>query len=235
MNKHFKVIDSTSTYLKRNYLKMKHLTFVDASFQTAGKGRMNRTWFGGHDSLMFSYLIKENNLMTNFSSLSILTAVSILKVLENLNIEGVYIKWPNDVYIKNKKVAGILLEGVSLNNNLQVLIIGVGLNVNQLSFNDEISSKATSLKLEGCNIKVGKLKKILYRQIKRDIKAFINGDRSYLQIANNHNYLLNKRVFATISNQKTEILALSINQDNSLLCEINGQKVSINTDEITFQ
>ena len=117
---HFDSLDSTSTYLKNNYSMLDNLTFVDASFQTNGKGRETRVWESSKDlNLMFSILIKDEYLINNFSYLSILSALMVKEALDQLRIDNVTIKWPNDVYIKDKKVCGILLESQS-NNNGQI-------------------------------------------------------------------------------------------------------------------
>ena len=143
---HFKKIDSTNTYLKENYQKLQNFTFVSASYQNKGHGRYNRVWESNkNENLMFSLLIKDKKLISMFSSLSLATSTAILKVLESYKLNNLSIKWPNDVYVKDKKICGILLESISNNTDIDVLVVGVGLNVNQKDFSDEISYKTTSI------------------------------------------------------------------------------------------
>ena len=142
---HFDEIDSTNNYLKNSYKLLSNFTFVSTDYQSAGKGRNDRIWFSNpRENLMFSLLIKDENLLKKFSSLSIISAAIIAELIESLGIEDVSIKWPNDVFIKDKKVCGILLEG----QILEYLVIGVGLNVNQKSFPNGLRKPGTSLSLE---------------------------------------------------------------------------------------
>ena len=142
----FDSIDSTSKYLKENYIALKDFTFVSSLYQTNGKGRMDRSWESNKgENLLFSLLIKKKTLLKLYSSISILSATVILSVLKEYNIDNVMIKWPNDVYIDDKKVCGILLESISTSENLECIVLGIGLNVNQKEF---IDSRATSMSLK---------------------------------------------------------------------------------------
>lgn len=139
---HFETIDSTNTYLKENYEKLDNFTFVSADFQSAGRGRNNRNWKSEKgENLLFSLLIKDKALIDKFSSLSVISAFSIIKAL---NLEHLSIKWPNDIYYKDSKLCGILLEAVT-RNEIECLIIGIGLNVNQREFVGEYKRTPTSL------------------------------------------------------------------------------------------
>ena len=139
---HFETIDSTNTYLKGNYEKLDNFTFVSADFQSAGRGRNNRNWKSEKgENLLFSLLIKDKTLIDKFSSLSVISAFSIIKAL---NLEYLSIKWPNDIYYKDSKLCGILLEAVT-RNEIECLIIGIGLNVNQREFVGEYKRTPTSL------------------------------------------------------------------------------------------
>ena len=109
---HFDEIDSTNNYLKNSYKLLNNFTFVSADYQSKGKGRNDRVWSSNpKENLMFSFLIKDQNLIKKFSALSIISACLISELLESYQIKDVSIKWPNDVFIKDKKICGILLEG----------------------------------------------------------------------------------------------------------------------------
>ena len=148
---HFNELDSTSAFLKRGRFSLRNFTFVSCDFQTNGHGRMGRTWVSPEgENLMFSVLIKDKALVNNFSSLSLCSAVSILKVLQKLELENVSIKWPNDIYVNGKKICGILLESVADNNQMSSVIVGIGLNVNTTDFVGEYKTQPTSIALESC-------------------------------------------------------------------------------------
>ena len=194
---HFDEIDSTNNYLKNSYKLLNSFTFVSTDYQSAGKGRNDRIWFSNPgENLMFSLLIKDENLLKKFSSLSIVSAAIIAELIESLEIKDVSIKWPNDVFIKDKKVCGILLEG----QILEYLVIGVGLNVNQKSFPDGLRKPATSLSLElNKDLNVNEIKEQLFSQMTKELSAL--NSHKYLEYFKNHNYLENKRVRALVNNQ----------------------------------
>ena len=194
---HFKEIDSTNSYLKNTYRLLDNFTFVSADYQSNGRGREDRVWQSeSGENLMFSFLVKNEELMKQSSILSILTAVEIAKEIEKFDIKDVSIKWPNDVLINGKKVCGILLEG----QVLEYLVVGVGLNVNQKKFPDGLRRPATSMALEFKNeIDVEEMKDRLFRNI---INRFSNlKTNEYLKYFREHNYLQNKRVRVLINNE----------------------------------
>lgn len=139
-------VDSTSSFLKREADKLDGFVFVSALEQTKGKGRENRKWESQKgDGLYFSLLIKDKNILSLGSKLSLASSIFLSDFLaKELGIEGVAIKWPNDVYVNGKKIAGILLEG----NLPDCLIIGMGINLNQESFLGEYRVPPTSIFLE---------------------------------------------------------------------------------------
>jgi BirA family biotin operon repressor/biotin-[acetyl-CoA-carboxylase] ligase len=140
-------IDSTNDFLKRLSVEqaLENYTVVTAEKQTRGKGQMGAKWDSETGkNLMFSVLI--NNRLATISEifdLNIAVALALLTTLEKNNIPNLSIKWPNDIMSYNKKVAGILIENSIKNNGEISSIIGIGLNVNQLNF-DELP-KASSL------------------------------------------------------------------------------------------
>lgn len=231
---HFEIIDSTSSYLKRNYLELDNFTFVSASFQQTGRGRMNRTWISSNDeNLLFSVLIKDKKLIEKFNYLSISTACIILETLKELGINDTFIKWPNDVYVKDKKICGILLESVSYDLEIKALIIGVGLNINASSFNN--LDTATSLFLEtNKRFDIDLIKSKIYEKMSIMFDVLENNYLKYIKIINKYNYLKDKKVYAYIDNEKQLVRVIKINDDGSLKINYNNKEIDINTGEITF-
>jgi len=232
---HFKTIDSTSSYLKRNYRKLSNMTFVQADYQEQGHGRFARSWVSEKGAnLMFSVLIKDEALMKKYASISLASAVSVLHVLQNLGLKNVSVKWPNDVYVNDKKICGILLESVAIDSKLQCLIVGIGLNLNA-KFDSELENKATSYFLETKKkIAVNKVKKQVYRALKICFEKIKKDQSSYLEVANAHNYLYDKEVYAEYQGQKVLVKAKNINADNSLKILIDSHEVNVQSGEITF-
>ena len=194
---HFKEIDSTNNYLKNSYQLLDDFTFAVADYQSHGKGRNDRVWQSNSgENLMFSFLIKNQDLIKQAEMLSIATAVEIASLVEKYNIDKVSIKWPNDVLIGDKKVCGILLEG----QVPDYLVIGVGLNVNQKEFPDGLRRPATSLAVETKqDIDIEELKNRLFSNIVNNLSNLKIDE--YLDYFRKHNYLQNKRVRVVINNQ----------------------------------
>ena len=117
--------------------------------QTAGRGRLGRIWDSpANEGIWMSYLCKPNLVPDNIPQVTLLAGLAVAKAINsyalqsnifNLNAE---IKWPNDIVINKKKICGILTE---LIGSTSYVVCGIGINVNTLSFPDELSGKATSL------------------------------------------------------------------------------------------
>lgn len=147
---YFQQLESTNSYLKRmsaDEVKQGMVCLTDD--QSRGRGQYNRKWESEPgQNLTFS--------MAFFPSVAerfhVLTMACALGVMEHLNdtLEGceVYIKWPNDIIVNDRKIAGVLTETMFSGNHLDRLVIGIGLNVNQQQFPEDLSSKATSVCLE---------------------------------------------------------------------------------------
>lgn len=225
---HFKEIDSTNIYLKNSYKLLNDFTFVSADYQSGGKGRNDRTWISNHgENLMFSFLIKNQELTKKYNYLSIYTAIEVARIIESHKIGNVSIKWPNDVLICDKKVCGILLEG----QILEYIVIGVGLNVNQKEFPSGLRRPATSLSLEAKkDIDIEKLREKLFNQIVNGLSNF--DERSCFEYLSKHNYLLNKKVRVTVNNNPFVGEVVGIDEDFFLQVRTNDMLIHIDSGEI---
>ena len=117
-----------------------------ADVQTQGKGQRGNVWLSeSGKNLLSSFVFKPDNLsVENQIALTWATSLSLLKTLRKFNIEAL-IKWPNDILVGGKKIAGILIENQLQGTRISCSIIGIGLNLNQTFFDD---LKATSVLLE---------------------------------------------------------------------------------------
>ena len=144
-------IESTNTELltgKQQYKK--NGTVFLAEKQLAGKGRKNRTWQSAKGlNLTFSILLTKESLTDiNTNHINLSTALAVSEAIENLYQLRTELKWPNDVFIGPKKVAGILIETSIKGNIVERVVVGIGINLNQISFQGEFNHTPTSLKLE---------------------------------------------------------------------------------------
>jgi BirA family biotin operon repressor/biotin-[acetyl-CoA-carboxylase] ligase len=142
--KKYKSVSSTSSLAKQ--LKPQDWLVVLAEEQTAGYGREKSSWYSPKGGLYFSVILPKSNI-DDLQTLTILASFVIARVLkENFSMEP-FIKLPNDVYVNQKKIAGILTENV-IGQEVNFSLIGVGLNTNIESFPTDLENRATSLKME---------------------------------------------------------------------------------------
>lgn len=146
---HLAEINSTNDYVKKNILQLENLTAVYADRQTSGRGRLERKWVDfGDDNLFLTIFLKPNNMIDqsiypNFTQL--LSVVLCMVIEEEFNLIP-KIKWPNDVLIDNKKIAGILAEGTVHGGEFLGLALGIGVNLNTNNEKlDKIDKPATSV------------------------------------------------------------------------------------------
>ena len=231
---HFEAIDSTSTYLKNNYQNLDNMTFVSADYQSAGHGRNNRNWKSENGSnLLFSLLILDRELISLFKSISIISAYSIIEVLKDYGISNCFIKWPNDIYVNDKKICGILLEAIS-KSKIECLIVGIGLNVNQKVFEGEYLRIPTSMCKElNKEIDLNELKLKVFNNLEKNLIKLKEGYDFYPEIKD-YDYLKGKEVYAALNNEEKKINVLGINPDYSLKIKDKENIVDIDSGEISF-
>ena len=143
------VVDSTNNYAANLLLKSKVAdgTVIMSYFQSNGKGQRGEEWHSEPGSnLLFSIILSCSFIHSgNYFLLSKAVAIGINEVIEQETGKISFVKWPNDIYIDHKKIAGILIENQWKGHLLENAIIGIGINVNQVDF-DKLT-EATSLRL----------------------------------------------------------------------------------------
>ena len=147
----FDTIDSTNQFAKTLAVKGEpEGTLVYAETQTAGRGRWGRTWDSTYrKGLWFSIVLRPAVKMEQATLLTLLAATSIAAGIEKILGIGVCVKWPNDLFVQNKKVGGVLLETSQRQNQMPYVVMGVGLNVCQTKedFSPDIQKSASSLEM----------------------------------------------------------------------------------------
>ncbi|WP_138432107.1 biotin--[acetyl-CoA-carboxylase] ligase [Fodinibius saliphilus] len=142
-------LESTNSYLKSlPHSKVDHGMLCLTDHQTQGRGQYERKWESeSRKNLTFSLAFKPQ-AKERFHVLTLACALAIVDQLEEFDDDfKLCIKWPNDVLLNEKKVAGLLTETMFAGNKLDRLVIGIGINVNQTSFPPDLD-EATSVKLE---------------------------------------------------------------------------------------
>lgn len=144
-------VDSTNLYAKSNIENLADKSIVHAANQTAGRGRLQRTWVNlGEGNLFLTFVLKPSNSFNEvYSNLTQYLSVVLCKILEEYGLKP-QIKWPNDVLINGKKIAGILSETLMQGSLFKGLVLGIGVNLNtsEKDLASVIDKEATSLNLE---------------------------------------------------------------------------------------
>lgn len=191
---------STNTLLldkKNNYNS--NGTVLLAEKQTKGRGRKDRVWYSAPESnLTFSILLTKDKLLFNsINFLNFAASLSVATAIENLYQLKTSLKWPNDVLINSKKTSGILIESISQGSKIERVVIGIGVNVNQNSFQGTFNYPPTS--------------------IRNELGHNVDREKLMAEILNNFETLIEK-----IKVDKKELL-----KDWKLRCDMIGEKISI--------
>lgn len=125
-------------------------TVVLAEEQTAGRGRLGRTWFSEKSAGIYASVVLRPLLKPRHAAvLTLGAAVAASEAIERVCGLAADIKWPNDLLLNGRKCCGILSEMQAEGDEIRHVIVGIGINVNQAAFPEDLKERASSLRLEG--------------------------------------------------------------------------------------
>ena len=182
---YFEELESTNEYAKKNNTHSD--TLIITSHQTNGKGRFNRQWKTSHSKdLTFSIVKSFNIRVDEIHLVNFYTSFILLNTLKKyfLKSSGLdfSLKWPNDILLNRKKIAGLLLDVKDLNSEIKKFIIGIGINCNGDTIPEELEVKATSL-LKETNSEINR---------ENFLVLFVTGFYENLFLLKNKNSLMQK-------------------------------------------
>lgn len=156
--------NSTNTLLKELIAKGQEPRFIYAGYQTAGRGQTGNSWESeANKNLLCSILLPPDK---NLHFLNIAVGVALLRVIG----EDFTIKWPNDIYYGDKKVAGILVENAIVGSEVKYSIAGIGLNVNQTEFFSDAPNPISLKQIYGTDFDIDELMQKLYAEVQRTLE-----------------------------------------------------------------
>ncbi len=225
--------DSTNNYAKINIETLADRTVIHAKRQTSGRGRLNRKWIDlGEGNLFMSVVLKPSDTFNEiYPNITQYLSVVLCKVLETYGLKP-QIKWPNDVLIDGKKIAGILSETVMQGGKLLGLIVGIGVNLNatQNDVNAIPDKIVTSLNLEGVNVDVESFRTSLVNEFFNNYDQFLeNGFSSIKEDYINRNCFLNKELKVQIFNNMEHGMAKGVNDNGALILQTEDNNESVLT------
>lgn len=147
---YYEEIDSTNIRAKAWAKEgAKEGSFVIADYQNKGKGRLGKVWLSPKGTgIWMSLILRPELLPTEIPQITLVAGLSMSKAIHEITGLDTKIKWPNDIVVNKKKVCGILTEMRVLESKIDYVIVGIGVNVNDQSFDSSIPY-ATSLAIEG--------------------------------------------------------------------------------------
>ena len=233
----FEEITSTNTYAKENIEKIDDKTVIYANRQTNGRGRFSRKWIdlGSRNLYMTIILHPGDKLKQVHSNLTQYLSVKTSKVIETYGICP-QIKWPNDVLIDGKKIAGILSEAVFRKGELKGIALGVGVNLNVttediIAIPDKI---ATSLNLEiGCEVNRNEFLDKLIEEFFKDYENFlVEGFKSIKETYLKYVILKGEKITVQVLNREVEGKFETINDDGTIKLITNKGEENLSIGDI---
>lgn len=237
---YFDKLDSTNDKAKEIALEEVEGTIIIAKEQTKGRGRLGRTWHSTKGkSILMSIILKPNMKPQDIQKIVLIAAVAVNMALQDIGIKS-QIKWPNDIIIENKKVCGILTEMSIKLDEINYVIIGIGINVNQ-NIEDiprELRGISTSLKLiENKEInKEALLENFLNRFTELYIPfKSIDDIGKTMDICRKNSAIMGKDIVVIQGDIKREGIALDIDMDGRLLVKFPEGLESIYAGEVSIR
>lgn len=206
-----------------------HGTVVIADEQTGGKGRMERSYQSKlGKGIWMSLLIRPQILPYLAPQLTLLTATVLADTLDDLYGINTQIKWPNDVLIDEKKVAGILTEMHAEQDQVQYVIIGIGLNVfhQEEDFDVELRQKATSVRMHtGKELDIQQLTQALLHTFEQQYASFIEGGFDDIKEKwEKYGYKIGEMISITTMKERWTARFLGIAEDGALITQKEGEQ-----------
>ncbi|MGC9337838.1 MAG: biotin--[acetyl-CoA-carboxylase] ligase [Candidatus Cloacimonadia bacterium] len=228
----YRTVESTQ-HLAKQMLKqwiITENTALVAKRQTAGIGRRGSKWVSSPGGLWCSLVILEPDLTDN-AAITIWAGNLVHRTILNFfPAAPLSIKWPNDVFYSDKKVAGILVTQGNYNSphkNQPAVIIGIGININQKKFPPEISEVATSIRIETSKrTKIGKLLHVLLTEFGKSYPLYASKKLSmFIDYFNTYDYLRSRLI--RISHNKREYIgrASGISDSGSLIVQLSDNTI----------
>jgi BirA family biotin operon repressor/biotin-[acetyl-CoA-carboxylase] ligase len=148
---YFNKVDSTNIVARKLAEEgAEHGTVVVAEEQTAGRGRLGRNWKSSLGTgIWMTVIMRPQIIPAEAPKITLTSAVAVAEAISECSTLSPKIKWPNDIMINGKKVCGILTEIKADIDCIHYVVVGIGININQESFPDELAQTATSLRIEG--------------------------------------------------------------------------------------
>lgn len=225
----YRQTDSTSDVIERLALEgAGEGTVVFAESQTRGRGRRGRVWLSPPGvGLWFSLLLRPPWPPAAVTRITILAAVALVEALDEMAGLAAQIKWPNDVLMGGRKIAGILTEMETDSDLVRFVTLGIGVNVHAFRLPPELQGVATSVESErGERIRRAELAVALLRRLDRLYRGARDGHfETITRQWGEHSSTLGRRVVISVGGQRLEGQAMALDENGSLLLRTDHGRI----------
>lgn len=232
------VIDSTNQYLIQRISELTSGDVCIAEYQSAGRGRRGRQWISPFGrNLYLSMYWKLDQGPAAAIGLSLVVGVIMAEVLQKLGAEGVKVKWPNDLYLNDKKLSGILVELTGKTGDVAHIVTGIGINI-AMSKNQNEAINQQWINLEQVGIKIDRNE--LACEITNALReAFVQFEKQGLSVFIERwkrlDNFMDRRVKLIIGEKEIFGIAKGINDQGALLLEQDGKIIPYIGGEISLR
>ncbi|MCR4693550.1 MAG: biotin--[acetyl-CoA-carboxylase] ligase [Firmicutes bacterium] len=222
-------VGSTNTEAMR-HTDAKDKSLFIAEKQTNGRGRKNRSWEASSGGIYMTILLKPEKISGDISALTLAAGLAAARA-----IPDAMIKWPNDIILGEKKVAGILTETRIFGESC-VIAVGIGINANNKAFSEDLEDKATSIYLYSGNVqdKASLISKV-YCEFLELYEDFKSGFSKIREEYSKKCITLNREIMVISDGKERVMYASSINEKGELLVVSDGKTEVINSGEVSVR
>lgn len=231
-------IDSTNAEALRLIARGESAPFlVLAEQQTAGRGRRGRQWVSPFaENLYYSLVLRVEGGMRQLEGLSLVVGLAVMRTLQVFGLDAAGLKWPNDVLVGERKIAGILLELVGDPADVCHVVLGIGINVNMQS-NDRVDQQWTSMKREvGGSIDRNRLVAQLNQQLQHELARHRRyGFAAFQEEWEQANLWQGRTVSLIAGSNRIDGVMLGVDGLGALRLEVGGVEKSFSAGELSLR
>lgn len=231
-------IDSTNAEALRRIAEGQGAPFlVLAERQIAGRGRRGRQWVSPFaENLYYSLVLRIEGGMRQLEGLSLVVGLAVMRTLQAFGVNGAGLKWPNDLLVGERKVAGILLELVGDPADVCHVVLGIGINVNMQS-NAQVDQQWTSMKLEtGNSVDRNRLVSLLNQKLQHELARHRRyGFAAFQEEWEQAHLWQAQKVSLVAGNTRIDGTVLGVDGQGGLRLEVDGVEKSFSGGELSLR
>ncbi len=234
----FESIDSTNVYAAELISNKKPVagTVIDTAHQTHGHGQKDRRWWSpaGVNITLSLILRPEWLAIERQFLLNVMTSLAITRTIQEYTSKKVEIKWPNDVYVEGKKISGILIQNGIQGKKIQYSILGIGLNVNQRIWPDDVQNPTSVSLASKAEIDITQVKQKLFSNL--EIEHHVIQSEPDTAIERYVDLLYKKDILTTfyLGQEEVQGVIKTIDGFGRLIIETGQGSRTFNLGEISF-